>query len=72
MVKNSRARTDIATYEEFRPQQDSITCRQKQLLISLLYQNICNENSREKIIMSLDELTKSEASEQIQFWLDPK
>lgn len=54
------------------PVQDSITNNQKKLLISLLYQHIRNPEQRETWIESLDELTKAEASDQIQSFIEPR
>lgn len=68
----TQAISEIQTQEEEKVLQDSITSRQKDLLISLLYQNVHEEEQREKWIASLDELTKGEASEQIQSFIEPR
>lgn len=51
---------------------DTISERQKSLLISLIYQNVHDSNRAENWIAGLDELTKAEASEEISSFIGVK
>jgi len=55
--------------EVVRDNKDCITGKQKELLIQLIYQNCRDEERRELWISQLDELTKKEASDQIQSFI---
>jgi len=56
--------------EEYNLRQDTISQKQKDLLISLLHQNIYNDKERDQWISSLEDLTKAEASDQIQSFIE--
>lgn len=49
-----------------------ITDRQKELLTSLIYQNVPDRNQADKWVSSLDELTRAEASDQISSFIGIK
>ena len=65
----ARQTTSFGLGRTYRDNKNSLTEKQRELLIQLIYRNCRDEKRRELWISQLDELTKSEASDQIQSFI---